>query len=649
MRISTFALVASSLLLVPAVATAAPLVIDGSTQTNKCPGGRVRDAGRACEYGGTQTFDYVDLKNGAVLYVKQFDGVDPRTTGNLLVKTIGLDPTGKFSIRVDRSSRVDAKGDGYRGRECDNGEAPATSPLAGGRGGCSTRDSGGGGGHLAAGGRGTKDSPVAYPAGWDEACGGGLDASGKACKPELAACYDNDGLPTVAGASYTHSPYDAAFGAAGGDKGCLGIPNFGNVRAGNGGGRVVLVAANAGQTGVLLVDGAVVASGDRGCASGNDAAGGGAGGSILLVADTLTLSATARVTAGGGLGGDAAPKCLPCSVNSDCVRGQTCQTFTDSRSGLVRNQCGPCSCTPCTSNAQCDAALGQTCKDLGGDVGKVCADASNQCGPTAEDDVIECLGTQNNGTCDSCGGGGGGGSVVVQARISKIDPSAELDARGGSGGVCPVCVGEAGGSVAPTIGDYVGEICDGKDNDFDGMVDEDLAPIQCSDGSLAPSCVNGVPVTSRTFCACPAATGSACDNGKLGACKLTGTLLCNDDHLGTTCSVAAQSGPAPTAETCNQVDDDCDGIVDVTADGIDVCVVDGGVNDANIPSVPVDAAVPADAGSEPAPDAGSKPAPVDDAEDGCSCHAGTRGGGVGALGFAGVALISLLGRRRRRR
>ena len=54
--------------------------------------------------------------------------------------------------------------------------------------------------------------------------------------------------------------------------------------------------------------------------------------------------------------------------------------------------------------------------------------------------------------------------------------------------------------------------------------------------------------------------GVACGHG-IGACLRSGILVCNDSGNGLTCNAA----PAPTSgdpETCNGIDDDCDGIID---------------------------------------------------------------------------------------
>ena len=57
----------------------------------------------------------------------------------------------------------------------------------------------------------------------------------------------------------------------------------------------MLFAANGAQTGLLKIDGRIAADGNRGCSEGNDSAGGGAGGAILLVGDNVQVSAMARI------------------------------------------------------------------------------------------------------------------------------------------------------------------------------------------------------------------------------------------------------------------------------------------------------------------------------------------------------------------
>ncbi len=86
-------------------------------------------------------------------------------------------------------------------------------------------------------------------------------------------------------------------------------------------------------------------------------------------------------------------------------------------------------------------------------------------------------------------------------------------------------------AIASIISDSIlVEYCNDADDDCDGLVDEDF-----------PS------------------KGDACDNGELGICNLPGIMVCTSDGLGTECN--APGGTAGT-ETCNGLDDDCDGSID---------------------------------------------------------------------------------------
>ncbi len=72
-------------------------------------------------------------------------------------------------------------------------------------------------------------------------------------------------------------------------------------------------------------------------------------------------------------------------------------------------------------------------------------------------------------------------------------------------------------------------LCDGKDNDCNGKVDEAFATL-----------------------------GQNCSDGK-GACKKEGKIECKQDGSGVQCSVTAGQS---TTETCNGIDDDCNGSID---------------------------------------------------------------------------------------
>jgi hypothetical protein len=123
-----------------------------------------------------------------------------------------------------------------------------------------------------------------------------------------------------------------------------------------------------------------------------------------------------------------------------------------------------------------------------------------------------------NGVDDDCNGMVDDGTLSADTRIGVPCGSGVGDCRPGqqrcvSG--APACVG----AVGPTT-----EVCDGRDNNCDGMIDNGVAP------------------------------GGACGSS-VGACR-PGTLTCVG---GTMVCTGATRG---SVETCNGIDDDCDGTVD---------------------------------------------------------------------------------------
>jgi hypothetical protein len=108
------------------------------------------------------------------------------------------------------------------------------------------------------------------------------------------------------------------------------------------------------------------------------------------------------------------------------------------------------------------------------------------------------------------------------------------------------CLGAAGWkcSYGPTVEvDASGKLavvetkCDGVDGNCNGQIDEAFSDL-----------------------------GTACDNGLLGACRDVGQRVCDPgDITATTCDLSALPNPgagSSSAEACNGIDDDCNGIVD---------------------------------------------------------------------------------------
>ncbi|MFH1531095.1 MAG: MopE-related protein [Pseudomonadota bacterium] len=134
------------------------------------------------------------------------------------------------------------------------------------------------------------------------------------------------------------------------------------------------------------------------------------------------------------------------------------------------------------------------------------------------------------------------------------------------------CVDGQAGACVPDLG-AAAEACNGLDDDCDGQTDEDLGETSCGLGVCAheiPDCIGGIPqlcdpLEGAGFEFCNGADDD-CDGG-------------TDEGLGTvTCGLGACVHTIPTcadgiiavcdpfegvgAETCNGVDDDCDGLAD---------------------------------------------------------------------------------------
>lgn len=140
---------------------------------------------------------------------------------------------------------------------------------------------------------------------------------------------------------------------------------------------------------------------------------------------------------------------------------------------------------------------------------EICDSADNDCNG-ASDDVAGGCGCMP-GLGRGCFSGPPGTADVGVCRSGRqfCDP----DGRG---------YGPCFDEILPT-----GELCDGRDDDCDGAADEDFG------------------------------AGEACETG-VGACRAGGVLQCAAGGA----VICSATPTLPSAEVCNAVDDDCDGIVD---------------------------------------------------------------------------------------
>jgi alpha-tubulin suppressor-like RCC1 family protein len=220
-------------------------------------------------------------------------------------------------------------------------------------------------------------------------------------------------------------------------------------------------------------------------------------------------------------------------VATNCGTGACARTGTTScAAGIVHD-----SCTPGASSPEvCDGVVDESCD---GTVDEGCACTNEQTQPCGSD-IGECqMGTQ---TC-----------------------------------VAGQWAAECFGEVTPSA-----EICDGNDNDCNGMTDEGLGSTSCGLGVCAhtvDNCVAGVPQTcdpmqgsSAEVCEgsldedCDGVVddGCACTNGQTRACGSSvgeckqGTQACVNGQWAAECAGEI----TPSAEVCDGKDNDCSGVAD---------------------------------------------------------------------------------------
>ncbi len=242
------------------------------------------------------------------------------------------------------------------------------------------------------------------------------------------------------------------------------------------------------------------------------------GGGMSCGTDVGACMAGTQVCTGGTLvcTGATGPRLETCNaVDDDCDTrvDEGFDTLNDVRNcGRCGNVCSFANATAACSSGACVIAA---CDTGWVDLDPAAAGCEYRCDFTG-DEVC-------NGRDDDCDG------TIDEALTA---PSTFCNPNGVCAMTVPTCGASAGWQCNyPATYEPTEESCDGLDNDCDGLVDEPFPGV-----------------------------GTSCSNGT-GACRRTGVVACTADRTGTRCTAEAAGAPA-SFESCNAIDDDCDGTVD---------------------------------------------------------------------------------------
>jgi hypothetical protein len=354
---------------------------------------------------------------------------------------------------------------------------------------------------------------------------------------------------------------------------------------------------NGGETGVDCGGSCPPCGNGQGCQ-----AGAGCQSGVCVAGVCQAASCADGVQNGGETAVDCGGSCPPCGVGLFCAVGAGCQSGVCTaglcqapacndglkNGGETDVDCGGGSCPACVDGQACGA--GPDC------VNKICVGGICQSATCTD-------GVQNGAETDvDCGG-----TCLPCSVAAHCHTSADCQSGVCVGGTCqaPNCTDgvQNGSETGVDCGGscFKPEVCDGIDNDCNGLIDDNLGSVTCGVGACQrtmPACVGGQPTTCipgvpgveqcdgllDEDCDGVVDNGCACVNGDTQSCYTgsAGTLGQGACAPGVqTCAHGAWGACVgqvlPSQEVCDGIDNDCNGFADdnlgQTSCGVGACIV----------------------------------------------------------------------------